>query len=73
MTTGNPIAFARCELARATKYLGPDHPDVAKARQRYEAVKLTEYVSAVIPRLSQEQIDGIAALLNEHRQEVCVT
>jgi hypothetical protein len=50
----------QCELARATRRFGPDHPEVFAARQKFQALKLAETVSTTIPLLSREQIEDIA-------------
>lgn len=54
---------ARCAVARAARCYGNDSPEVLAARQKYQAVKLAETVTAAIPLLSREQIEDIAALL----------
>jgi hypothetical protein len=63
ITPGSPRAYARAELARATKALGPHHPEVFAARQKYQAATLAQQISTTIPLLSREQIEDIAALL----------
>jgi hypothetical protein len=55
--------MARRHLAQLTADFGRDHPQVCAAKQRLEAVKLADHISATIPLLTREQIDDIAALL----------
>ncbi len=53
----------RARLAVLTRHRPPDDPAIAEARRNLATERLAEHVERVIPTMTAEQCDHIAALL----------
>lgn len=60
------VAGVACEIARTTRYDGPQSPKLPNLRGELRAAKLAAYVSKTLaeaPPLTDEQVTRIALLL----------
>jgi hypothetical protein len=63
-------AHHRARIGALSRDRKPDDPELVEARQSLAAAKLTEHVEKVLagwPKLTDEQLDKVAALLRAGR------
>jgi len=58
----------RARLAVLTRHRSPDDPAIAAARRSLATERLADHVERVIPTMTAEQCDRIAALLRPDTQ-----